>query len=78
MNPLMTALQEDYRHKGISPTDVAKISGYGRSVVCHWFATGAAHREPMLSNFVNLANALGYDVVLVKRKEAPNATHPHD
>lgn len=65
MNPLMAQLMETRKQIGLSQGDVGRIAGYAQESINQW--ENGVH-EPRLSSFVNFANALGYEVVLVEKE----------
>lgn len=65
MNPLLAALAAKFKASGLTQRALEKKSGHSNASISLWLH---GRCEPRLSSFENLANSLGYDVVLVERK----------
>lgn len=50
---------------GLTQSELAELAGYGDTTVAYW---ERGKTDPTLRRFVDVANALGYDVKLVKRE----------
>ncbi len=70
LSPLMREFQHILRDRRIDMQDLGEVAGVHKQCFWRW-AHGA---DPGLSFFVAAANALGYDLVLVKRAPIPEAT----
>lgn len=65
-NQLLEELHEAWRRSGMTGYDLEKASGYQRESIWGWFS---GRNRPLLTSFIDLADTLGYDVVLVKRSD---------
>lgn len=64
-HPLITRLRTERRRVGLSQVVLADVIGVHRTTVGN---TEAGRFDPRLTTFVAQANALGFDVTLVRRR----------
>lgn len=64
-HPLVKELFRIMRNKGVFSAELARISGIERATFTRW----KTHNSPNLTNIEACFNSLGYDLVVVKRKE---------
>ena len=67
-HPLIAVLREERRTQGISQSRLALRIGVHNAQVCQW---EKGERRPMLDNFVAFANALGFELELVRKGTTP-------
>ncbi len=65
MISLVEEIEGIRKRLNISQSELAGKAGYAPSTIFYW-TTG---RSPRLATFVDVANTLGYDVVLVRREK---------
>lgn len=65
MNHILKQLRAEVEQGGVGYRPLARMSGYGASQIRCWL-TG--RNDPRSSSMIDLANALGFDVVLVRRE----------
>ena len=74
IHPLMLELREIVIGQPVKQEMLAERAGYTSCAVSEWFS---GRRTPRIHSITDLANALGYDVVLVKRSN-PRSSHTVD
>ena len=67
MHPLVQAIFDEMDEGGWSLRSIEKVSGVSRACTQHWRRRSA----PSLPNFEAVANALGFDLVLIRREGPP-------
>lgn len=66
-DPIVRALFDIIKARGISASQLSELTGYNRSTLCDWFN---AHSRPQHFGIRDIANTLGHDIIMVPKRTA--------
>lgn len=63
LHPIVRFVVDEMKRQGWTLDQMQRISGVGRSTICHW---ALGERQPHLPNIEAVLNTLGYKILIVK------------
>lgn len=64
LHPILSGLRDDVVVGGVTLVQLGEVSGYSHEAISNWLC---GRSEPLLGNVATVAEALGYEIRLVKK-----------